>query len=284
MKAITDFTRQVRELLCTSVASVRAMLAVTRFAGPRVGDVSVRHQDAADVVQRITCGTLGGPRHVHFVTAHTVVTARKDPALAHALDSGTCFADGLPLVWALKAIDPTRHWSRNQHVRGTNTFSAVLQGSSGLPDVRHFLLGGSPEVLSQLEATLQTELPGTRVVGSASPPFLPVDQVDWEVYRDAIVTSEATHVWVGLGTPKQDFVAKKLADADPDRLYLAVGAGFDFVAGTTKWAPAWMQRHGLEWVFRLATEPRRLWRRYIYGNSEFLILVFGQFVRSRLTR
>ncbi|GAA2137883.1 hypothetical protein GCM10009844_05380 [Nocardioides koreensis] len=205
-----------------------------------------------------------------------MISARHDPALAQVFQRGSCYPDGLPLIWALRGVDPNAGWSKAARVRGPDLFPHVLAASQDLRGVSHYLLGGTEDVLEQLQKAIAVNFPGAVVAGAASPPFRPVHDVDWQGHLQDIRASGATHVWVGLGTPKQDFVAELLSDADPYRLYLAVGAAFDFVAGTTKIAPKWMQDNGLEWLFRLATEPRRLWRRYLIGNVKFIWIVAAQ--------
>lgn len=107
------------------------------------------------------------------------------------------------------------------------------------------------------------------LAGAESPPFRDLTDDERREQDDRIQASRADIVWVGLGTPKQDFEAERLAEALP-LLAAAVGAAFDFTAGTVKPAPAWMQRSGLEWAHRLASEPRQLWRRYLIGNARFV--------------
>jgi N-acetylglucosaminyldiphosphoundecaprenol N-acetyl-beta-D-mannosaminyltransferase len=134
---------------------------------------------------------------------------------------------------------------------------------------RHFLLGGSPATLEALLAHLATTYPAAEVVGAESPPFEAPTALDLAERDARILASGATMVWVGLGTPKQDVEVRRLADALPV-VALAVGAAFDFLAGTKPQAPEWMQSNGLEWAFRLASEPGRLGKRYLWGNTVFL--------------
>ena len=134
---------------------------------------------------------------------------------------------------------------------------------------RHYLLGGSPDTLEALRVHLAATYRQARVVGAESPPFEAPSEVDLRERDERIAASGAAMVWVGLGTPKQDWEVRRLADRLPV-VAIAVGAAFDFLAGTKPQAPEWMQRSGLEWAFRLASEPRRLGRRYVWGNSVFM--------------
>jgi N-acetylglucosaminyldiphosphoundecaprenol N-acetyl-beta-D-mannosaminyltransferase len=138
--------------------------------------------------------------------------------------------------------------------------------------VRHYLYGSTPEVLDRLGRAIADRWPGAEVVGAESPPFRELTDADLRAAAKRMDGAGADLVWVGLGTPKQDDAVHRLARLGP-ATYVAVGAAFDFLAGTKRQAPVWMQRRGLEWCFRLATEPRRLWRRYLLGNLRFIRVV-----------
>lgn len=244
-----------------------------------VGAVRIARVTLRELVESVADGSYAGPRHLHFTNAYSVVCAHHDELVAEALCTGACLPDGLPLVWSLRRLYPDGGWVNAERVRGPDTFPAVLAATQGKSTGRHFLLGSTPGVLAKLQEAITRRFPGAEIVGAVSPPFAPVDEIDWESQLSAIRASGAALVWVGLGTPKQDLVAQLLSDRDPDRLYFAVGAAFDFVAGTQRVAPGWMQRRGLEWLFRLISEPRRLWRRYLIGNIEFIAIVTAQWFR-----
>jgi N-acetylglucosaminyldiphosphoundecaprenol N-acetyl-beta-D-mannosaminyltransferase len=165
---------------------------------------------------------------------------------------------------------------------GIRAWFDVLRAGTDL-GVRHYLHGATAEVLDKMVLRLGTLVPGAQIVGTDAPPFRPLTEAEELDAVTRIRESRADIVWVGLGTPKQDeFVARMR-----DRLgvpLVAVGAAFDFVAQTKPMAPAWMQRSGLEWAFRLATEPRRLWKRYLVGNTLFLFGVCRDELRNRRTR
>ena len=135
--------------------------------------------------------------------------------------------------------------------------------------MKHFLLGSTPEVLELLQHKLLMRFPGARIVGSYSPPFRRLTMDELETQDELVRSSGAQIVWVGLGTPKQDLEAKRLSNELPV-VAVAIGAAFDFTAGTAREAPNWMTKVGLEWVYRLISEPKRLWRRYFFGNARFL--------------
>lgn len=224
----------------------------------------------AEAAHVADAGSDGAPegRAVHFANAYNVALARSDRAYAALLARGDyVFSDGVPITWVGRRAYPAigSQWER---VYGPDVMTGVLSDSTEQGPL-HYLLGGSPETLAALETRIAAQFPLARIVGVESPPFAPPTAQDL-VQRDRrIRESGATIVWVGLGTPKQDVEVRRLADSLPV-VAMAVGAAFDFLAGTKAQAPAWMQRSGLEWAFRLASEPRRLGRRYVWGNGVFL--------------
>ncbi len=222
---------------------------------------------AAWVVQRaVTGGTRGVD--VHLCNAYTLALADKQAALRRLLnEAGANFADGQSVVWANRlrhraAAPPTAR------VYGPDLFLNVCDAGRRV-GLRHYLLGSTSEVLDSLCQALTHRFPGVQIVGREAPPFHEVDEIEHARRRACIKASGAQVVWVGLGTPKQDWEAARLAHHLPV-VAVGVGAAFDFVAGTKPQAPRVLQRHGLEWTFRLATEPRRLWRRYLFGNVRFV--------------
>ena len=136
--------------------------------------------------------------------------------------------------------------------------------------LRSFFYGGAPGVADQLAVRLQHDFPGLRCVGTWSPPFRPLTPEEEEEVAERINRSGADLVWVGLSTPKQERWMATLRDRLEAPALLGVGAAFDMHAGLLRQAPPWVQRHGLEWAFRLAVEPRRLWRRYLRNNPAFV--------------
>lgn len=201
---------------------------------------------------------------VHFANAYTVALADKDPVFAELLRRGVCYPDGMPVVW----------WGRHQHsnqvwerVYGPDFMEAVLAAKSPL---RHYLVGGSPDTLERLRREISIRWPAAQIVGAESPPFRELSSAELAAQDERIRVSGASVVWVGLGTPKQDYEVARIASSLPV-MAVAVGAAFDFIAGTKKQAPTWMQKSGTEWAFRLASEPKRLWRRYLWGNPRFVV-------------
>lgn len=205
-------------------------------------------------------------RAIHFCNAFTLSLAHGDAEYRETLRRATvCFPDGQSVVWARHLLSRR---SAMKKVSGPDFFDAVFSASTA-EGPRHYLLGGSEETLARLHFELSARYPEAQIVGRESPPFRELTEQELHAQDHRIADSGADIVWVGLGTPKQDYEVCRLADSIPVTA-IAVGAAFDFVAGTKRRAPHWMRGSGLEWVHRLVSEPRRLWRRYLVGNAVFV--------------
>jgi N-acetylglucosaminyldiphosphoundecaprenol N-acetyl-beta-D-mannosaminyltransferase len=233
-----------------------------RTCGVRVDPLSM---DAA--VDRIAGAAVAGrPLATHLVNAYTLSLAVPDEPFRALLDRADLnLPDGTPLVWLGRRAGLDDFTSR---VYGPDLTLAVCdQGRDR--GLRHYLYGGSPDVVERFATELRRRFPGVEIVGVESPPFRPLEPAEEDELVDRIVASGANVVWVGLGTPKQDLFVDRFRDRLPVPV-VAVGAAFDFIAGDKRSAPRWMQDRGLEWLYRLMSEPRRLWKRYLVGNVVFL--------------
>jgi N-acetylglucosaminyldiphosphoundecaprenol N-acetyl-beta-D-mannosaminyltransferase len=205
---------------------------------------------------------------VHLINAYTISLLEMDTRLRNTISTARInLADGKPVTWAARWI------ARRplKQVRGPDLFERVLEIGDAY-GLRHFLLGSTEHTLELLRRTIRSRHPHAHIVGSMSPPFRPMSAPEYATQDAQIRDSGANIIWVGLGTPKQDIEAARLVS----RLNLtavAVGAAFDFSAGTLRRCPEWMSRIGLEWLFRFALEPRRLFRRYTTGNLRFLLTI-----------
>ncbi len=236
------------------------------LAGTRAGA-------AGEVVALATAPRSRGV-HVHLCNAYTLALADKDDALRGLLRDGAVnFPDGMSVVWANRARHRDLGLPR-ERVYGPDLFLDVFELGQNV-GLRHYLLGSTPDVLADLETELRRRFPRAEIVGVESPPFRELTGQERAEQVERLWSSGAQVVWVGLGTPKQDVEAATFARELP-LVFVAVGAAFDFVAGRKKQAPAWMQQRGLEWAFRLAIEPRRLWRRYVFGNVRFVWAAAGR--------
>jgi exopolysaccharide biosynthesis WecB/TagA/CpsF family protein len=224
--------------------------------------------EAALEVVRLATTDLDHGVDIHLCNAYTLALADKNLGYKAMLQKAAInFPDGKSVVWANKLLH-RRSVIPNDRVYGPDLFLDVFGKGQDLR-LRHYLLGSTPQVLAELETELRRRFPNAQIVGAESPPFRTLTEQEIAEQEARLVESTAQVVWVGLGTPKQDWESARLAEEIP-AVFLAVGAAFDFIAGEKRQAPLWMQRNGLEWLFRLAVEPRRLWRRYLFGNARFL--------------
>lgn len=210
--------------------------------------------------------------YVNICTVHTVMECRQAPRLRAIVNgAGMATPDGMPLVW-LSRLHGHRESGR---VYGPDLMLALCErnGRSGL---RHYFYGGAPGVAPLLVSRLKGRFPNLQVAGHHTPPFRPADAPETPEVIEEINRSGADVVWVGLGTPKQDYWIARHRPLLDAPVLIAVGAAFDFHAGRLAQAPGWMQRAGLEWLFRLAHEPRRLALRYLRYNPQFVYEVLLQ--------
>ncbi len=244
-----------------------------RILGMRVDATS--YEETAAVVAGLAAKGAGG--YVCVAAVNNAIAGLDDPAFLRAMNAADRVTpDGVPLVWALRWLgipDATR-------VYGPALTPAVCERArdDGLPVG---FLGGTPAVLDAVVAELAGRFPGLEVAFTSSPPFRALSSEEDEALVGAIEASGARILFVGLGCPKQE---RWMAE-HRDRLscvMLGVGAAFDFLAGRLSQAPSPLQRAGLEWLYRLCREPRRLWRRYLLGNPRFVYHFVGERVRERV--
>ena len=240
--------------------------------GVRLDPLSER--DLPGVIERLLA--CGRSHVVHFLPAHPLVVARRDPEYRALLNGGDLnLVDGASVALALRLYG-------RRAPRTTGSGALELLSSWGVQaGVRHYLYGGTPEAVEGLCRRLEQEHPGIEIVGAESPPFREPSAGDLAAARDRMRAAGAQLAWIGLGSPKQDRVAGRLCELGAAPVLLCVGAAFDFVSGEKRRAPQWMQRAGLEWLHRLLSEPRRLWRRYLLGNPAFVAGVLLDRVHSR---
>jgi len=218
-----------------------------------------------------------GERHYVCVSpVHSVMESARDPALCHIhRAAGLVVPDGMPLVWLCQRAG----FPDCRRVYGPDLLLAACRNSINR-GWSHYFYGGGPGVARDLAASLQDRFPGLRVAGWESPPFRPPTPREDLETTERINDSGADLVWVGLGMPKQErWMSSRRPRLDPAVL-IGVGAAFDFLAGRKPQAPAWMQKRGLEWLFRMTTEPRRLGPRYLRTSPEFVCRVLPRLFRS----
>jgi N-acetylglucosaminyldiphosphoundecaprenol N-acetyl-beta-D-mannosaminyltransferase len=226
-------------------------------------------------IQELT--VAGDGRAVHLCNAYTLSLAIGDPSFTAVINRGDLnLPDGTPLIWIGRRAGFTH---MRQRVYGPDHMVATSRAGRVL-GLRHYLYGSTPQVMNTLPLRLAELAPGIEIIGAESPPFRPLTENEEVELVERIQLARPDVVWVGLGTPLQDMFVDRFCDRLGTTL-IGVGAAFDFIAGAKRQAPTWMQEHGLEWAFRLATEPRRLWRRYLFGNARFLFATRRQLLGFR---
>jgi N-acetylglucosaminyldiphosphoundecaprenol N-acetyl-beta-D-mannosaminyltransferase len=240
------------------------------FARVDVLGVAISAIDPDDALGEVTRWIDNDLRHYVCVTGvHGVMESQRDADLVRIHnESGLTTPDGMPMVWAAH-----RAGAKNtKRVYGPDLMLAVCERAAERGWTA-FLYGATDEVLEQLRNNLSDLYPGLEIVGTHSPPFRALTDEEDEAIVRRINESGAQIVWVGLSTPKQErWMASHVGRLNASALF-GVGAAFDMHAGNLKQAPRWMQRSGLEWFFRLATEPRRLWKRYAVNNPRFVLAI-----------
>jgi N-acetylglucosaminyldiphosphoundecaprenol N-acetyl-beta-D-mannosaminyltransferase len=214
----------------------------------------------------------GRREYVCVTGMHGVVESQSAEPLRQIHNrAGLVTPDGMPMVWLL-----WWHGFRNaDRVCGAELMGAVFD-EGAVRGWRHYLYGAKQETLDLLEAQLKQRIPDAKIVGRLSPPFRELTTAESAQIVDEINASGADIVWVGLSTPKQERWMSAHRSKLNAAALIGVGAAFDFHAGTVRQAPRVIQRSGFEWLYRLAAEPRRLWRRYSRGVPVFLVQVLLQ--------
>src|SRR4051794_33012061 len=268
VRTATSPGAEVRATSPPSAAEVLGIpLALTDYDG------ALEWMDAAAAARRRSS--------VCVAAVHTVMACQEDPALREAvLGADFTVPDGQPLVWALNLLgNPIAERVYGPELMDRACARAARTGA------RFYLYGGrNPGALAQLARELRLRHPGLQIVGGYAPPFRELTDAEDEAIAARIDAARPDVVWVGIGVPKQEKWMARMRPRLRAPVLVGVGAAFDFHAGLVPQAPTHMQRLGLEWLFRLAQEPRRLWRRYLRYNPRFVIGVAAQWARGRRSR
>lgn len=245
-----------------SPSSIR--LQTTRVNVLGVGVSVISMQDAVRLTSELI--SLKGKGYVCASDVHSIVEARSDASLRAILNhSFLTTPDGMPLVW-MGRICGHPQISR---VYGPDYMLEMCEASLKR-GFRHFLYGGKPGVADKLKAILTERFPGIQVVGTYTPPFRELTEMEVSGLHRVVADLQPDIMWVGLGSPKQDRFMARFSQSLEVSLMVGVGAAFDFHTGAVKEAPHWLKRTGLQWVHRLLQEPRRLWKRYLICVPSFL--------------
>jgi N-acetylglucosaminyldiphosphoundecaprenol N-acetyl-beta-D-mannosaminyltransferase len=214
----------------------------------------------------------GGQGYVCVTGVHGIMEAQSDAQFRNILNrSFLTTPDGMPTVW-LGRVHGFKHMSR---VYGPDYMLGLCERSV-TQGYRHFLYGGKPGVAEELAAVLTRRFPGLQIVGTYTPPFRPLNPQEEDDLRRQLEESRADVLWCGLSTPKQERFMAAYCQRMPVKLMVGVGAAFDLLSGNLAEAPNWMKKAGLQWLYRLFKEPKRLWRRYLLNNPKFTWLTFLQ--------
>lgn len=201
---------------------------------------------------------------VHLCNAYTLSLVDGDEKMRHALlDGDLNLPDGAPVAWM------GRRKGTRGPVRGPELMREVIEAGRDR-GVRHYLYGGADGVAQSLASSFASELHGVQFVGVETPPWDELSDEQLSDLASRVARSGANILWIGLGTPKQDYLVHRLGPLLPIPI-VPIGAAFDFLSGAKSEAPRLWRGSGLEWLYRLATEPRRLWRRYLLGHPRFLV-------------
>jgi N-acetylglucosaminyldiphosphoundecaprenol N-acetyl-beta-D-mannosaminyltransferase len=242
-------------------------------------DVPLALTDYERTLDWIDSAVRKGERgYVCVCNVHTVMASQEDPELrASLLSSSVNVPDGQPLVWAINALG----YSLAGRVYGPELMSRAC-ARAATSGQRMYLYGGRNQgALVQLALNLRQRHPGVKIVGGYSPPHRPLTAEEEDAVVDEINRASPDVVWIGIGVPKQEKWMARMRDRLDVPVLIGVGAAFDFHAGLVPQAPNWIQEAGLEWAYRLAHEPRRLWRRYLRYNPRFVSAFTRQLAGQR---
>lgn len=211
----------------------------------------------------------GGSGYVCVTGVHGIIEAQGDDRFREILNrSFLTTPDGMPTVW----LGRMHGFKTMDRVYGPDYMLGVCERSV-VKGYRHFLYGGKEGVAEELRAELLRRFPGIRIVGTYTPPFRALNAEEEKELASQLEMAQADVLWCGLSTPKQERFMAQYAGKLPVKLLVGVGAAFDLLSGNLAEAPDWMKRNGLQWLYRLVKEPKRLWRRYLLNNPRFVFLV-----------
>ena len=222
----------------------------------------------------------GGQGYICVTGVHGIMEAQADEKLRDILNlSFLTTPDGMPTVW----LGRMHGFKNMRRVYGPDYMLGLCERSVER-GYRHFLYGGNTGVAEELRDALIERFPGLQIVGTYTPPFRPLNADEEDDLRRQLESSQADVLWCGLSTPKQERFMAAYSGRLPIKLMVGVGAAFDLLSGNLSEAPGWMKSAGLQWLYRLMKEPKRLWRRYLLNNPKFVWLTFLQLTGLKAPR
>lgn len=213
------------------------------------------------ILKKLTQANSGAG--VYLINVSSQINSDHDTKLATIYSTGVCFSDGFPLTKLLQKYD-----QEFKQMRGIDLMKTILDLDE--PTNKHFFLGSTDLNLNRIKERLSRDFPLATIAGAFSPPFSEFWQNDIDDWVNRIKSSEANIIWVGMGSPKQDFIVSEVVTR-LNVVAIGVGAAFNYLSGLDSEAPHFLQKAGLEWLYRWFREPLRLSRRYLYSNSLFLL-------------
>ena len=237
----------------------------------------------SEITEKIKSSTKYNNRCISATGAHGIITAQRCPEFRKVLNSFYVnLPDGMPGVW----IGRLKGAKRMQRCYGPDVFREFLINTATLK-ITHYFCGGKPGIAEDLKKTCEERFKNKNVVGTYSPPFREMTDDEFRILADDINNKKTDVVWIGISTPKQEFFAKKLSEYTNVHFIITVGAAFDFHTGKMRQAPKWIQKISMEWLFRLAMEPKRLWKRYfeivpLFIWYNFLEFIKGEFFKTEI--
>jgi N-acetylglucosaminyldiphosphoundecaprenol N-acetyl-beta-D-mannosaminyltransferase len=248
-----------------NATSTAAGVPATRVLGVPISTINMR----VAVCTILDWVKYRNAQYICVRDVHGIMLAQEDPALMEIHHgAGLITPDGMPLAWTLKA----RGYRDAGRVCGADLVAALCEASVPV-GTRHYLYGGKPGVAERMAHKLTQLFPGLQIIGFSTPPFRPLTPEEDMAAVAEISAMRPDVVWVGLSTPKQEYWMRDHVRRIPGATLVGIGAAFDFYAGDVKRAPRWMHGSGLEWLHRLISEPRRLWRRYLILAPKFVVLM-----------
>ena len=248
-----------------------------KVLGTRIDAVQI-----PQIIERMEGWIKDNQRHNYIVVANlnTIVTGKRNAFLQEAVNnSSLAIPDGFPLL----VMGRLAGHALKKRAYGPDLMSSFLKIAEAR-QYSHFFYGSTEKTLTKLIRNLKIQFPKIKIAGSFAPPFRPLTQEEDKKIAELINNSSPAVLWVGVGCPKQEIWMYNHREKLNIPVMIGVGAAFDFLAGTKPQAPAWLGDNGWEWLFRLATEPTRLWRRYIIDGSLFIWYLGVESVGSLLKK
>ncbi len=215
--------------------------------------------------------------YVCVANVHSVMESYRKPEINNVFrNAGMVTPDGMPLVWMCRQLG----YTQTNRVYGPDLLEECCRRTNNT-GIRHYFYGGKEGIARILTSRLKRKYEQLNIVGTHTPPFRTGVHLESDEIIDEINNSKTDIIWVGLGAPKQELWMAKHRDRIAAPVMIGVGAAFDFISGTKAQAPRWMMKIGLEWLFRLISEPGRLWKRYFRYNAMFILLALLQLIGIR---